>query len=291
MDFSMLWAINTLHGEPERINQTVEQARILEELGYDCVWFAEHHFQEYGRPCPDLIAANVAAKTERIAIGVGVFVLPWHHPIDVAERAAVLDHLSNGRFRFGIGRGMQPKEFEGYNVSLWESRARFDEAIEIILGLLHNETFSYQGKFWSFPEIELLPKPVQRPRPPIYQPAVSVSSIEKIVQLGFNGLIGPYLTPWQDLKEKYFDVWNAATGAHGRRDLRMAHNEFVFVGESDEEAYELAREAAVWYPRTAARLWAESDPSKSPPDYAWLAPVVQRFANLEFDDIYNDLSL
>src|SRR5712692_10613412 len=111
MDFSVIWAINNLHGNPERHHQTLAQAKLCEELGYDCVWFTEHHFEDYGRPGPDLMAAYTAAITSRIDIGIAVVVLPWHHPVDVAERMATLDHLTDGRFRFGIGRGNQPHEF------------------------------------------------------------------------------------------------------------------------------------------------------------------------------------
>jgi alkanesulfonate monooxygenase SsuD/methylene tetrahydromethanopterin reductase-like flavin-dependent oxidoreductase (luciferase family) len=291
MDFSMLWAVSTLHGQPERLSSTIEQVQACDELGYDCVWFAEHHFEEYGRPCPELLATAAAMKTSRIDVGVGVVVLPWHHPIDVAERIATIDHLSGGRVRFGVGRGMQPAEFQGYNISLWESRERFEESLEIILGLWGNDTFSYEGKFWQFPEIRLLPKPLQQPRPPIYQPAVSASTVETIIERGINGLIGPFLTPFETLKENYFDVWNAAIEQRGRTDLKMVHNEFVYVAETDEQAYAEVQEAALWYPRKAAKLWANHDASKQPPDYAWLAPVAKGFSELSFDQIFNDLSL
>jgi alkanesulfonate monooxygenase SsuD/methylene tetrahydromethanopterin reductase-like flavin-dependent oxidoreductase (luciferase family) len=291
VDFSMIWTISTLTGQPELLGETIEHAVLMDELGFDCVWFAEHHFEEYGRPCPDLLAANTAARTSRIDIGIAVVVLPWHHPIDVAERIATLDHLTDGRLRFGVGRGMQPKEFEGYNVPLAEARARFEESLEIVLGLFRNDTFAYDGRFWSFPEVRLVPRPLRRPHPPIYQPAVSVSTIEAIVERGFNGLIGPILTPKEILKEQYFDVWNAVRAARGRQHLRMAHNEFVYVAETDRQAYEETRESAVWYPRKAGEVWADHDASKLPPDYAWLAPVVQRFSQIEFDEIYDDLSL
>src|SRR5262245_11959536 len=86
VDFSIITVINTLHGQPERHHETIEQVRLCEELGYDCFWFTEHHFEEYGRPCPDLLASYAAAATSKIDIGIAVIVLPWHHPVDVAER-------------------------------------------------------------------------------------------------------------------------------------------------------------------------------------------------------------
>ncbi|MSO94919.1 MAG: LLM class flavin-dependent oxidoreductase [Thermoleophilia bacterium] len=291
MDFSMLWATSALHDQPETINETIEHAVALEELGYDCVWFAEHHFGEYGRPCPEMMAATVAARTSRIDIGIGVIVLPWHHPIDVAERVALLDHLSNGRVRFGVGRGMQPAEFEGYNISLWEAKERFEESLEAIINLWTNDTYAHNGKYWQFPGIRLLPKPLQKPYPPLYQPALSDTTVRKIVDRGINGLIGPFLTPWQLLKENYFEPWNEITAEKGRTDLKLVHNEFVYVAETDEQAYREAKEAAIWYPRKAGELWASHDASTAPPDYAWLTPVIEKFSKLEYDEIYNDLSL
>ena len=104
MDFSVATVINQEHGKPERHHEILDQVVACERLGFDCYWFTEHHFEEYGRPCPELLAAAALAMTERIDIGIAIIVLPWHNPIDVAEQIATLDHLGKGRFRIGIGR-------------------------------------------------------------------------------------------------------------------------------------------------------------------------------------------
>src|SRR5690349_21069789 len=102
MQFDLNFLPTTPPGEPERYADLVEQAQAADELGYNCVWFTEHHFEQYGRPSPLLQAAHIAAHTRRVKMGIAVVVLPFHHPIHVAEDIATLDHLSGGRVQFGI---------------------------------------------------------------------------------------------------------------------------------------------------------------------------------------------
>ena len=108
MNFDLIFLPSTLHGQPERYAQMFELIQAADELGYNCAWFTEHHFDEYGRPAPLLQALHAANLTKRIKIGTAVVVLPLHHPIHVAEEVATLDHLTGGRFQFGIGVAHPP---------------------------------------------------------------------------------------------------------------------------------------------------------------------------------------
>src|SRR5713101_2072015 len=111
----------------------LEQMVLAEELGFDAVYFAEHHFSDYSViPSPNLLLAALSQRTRRLRIGTLVNVLPFHNPVRLAEEVAMLDALSGGRFEFGIGRGVQRHEFRGMSVPMEESRERFQETLEII---------------------------------------------------------------------------------------------------------------------------------------------------------------
>jgi alkanesulfonate monooxygenase SsuD/methylene tetrahydromethanopterin reductase-like flavin-dependent oxidoreductase (luciferase family) len=286
MDFSLLFVPTTAHGAPERYGELFEQVAAAERLGYDGVWFTEHHFSEYGRPEPLMLAAHAAAMTERLRIGAAVVVLPLHNPVTVAEQVATLDHLSAGRFEFGMGRGNQPGEFRGYGVSLDEAKQRFDEAYQIMTGLWSGEPFSFEGEYWQVPEVTLVPRLRGDSPPRLWQPAVSPPSVRWVISKGINGLIGPYLTPFDDLREKYFDPWHAAVEEAGSPDVTLGHNQFVHVAPTDEQAYEEAEVAAVWYARKASQLWGERDQAKVSPQYAYISEVLEFLERVSFDEIY-----
>lgn len=286
MEFSVLFVPSTSHGSPERYSDIIEQTKAAERLGYHGVWFTEHHFSEYGRPDPMLLAAHAAALTTTIRIGLAVVVVPLHNPISVAEQVATLSNLCGDRLQFGMGRGNQPEEFWGYGVSLDEAKQRFDEAFEVMTGLWENETYSHKGQFYEVPEVTLVPRLKGGARPALWQPAVSPSSVEWVISKGINGLIGPYLTPFDDLEAKYFKPWHAAVAKAGRTDLKLAHNQFVHVAETDEQAYAEAEEAAIWYARMASQLWGERDKTKVSPQFAYMTEVLEFFENVSFDEIF-----
>jgi alkanesulfonate monooxygenase SsuD/methylene tetrahydromethanopterin reductase-like flavin-dependent oxidoreductase (luciferase family) len=291
MKFGLIMVPQVRNGEPEPYENLIEQIEYAEELGYDSIWLTEHHFSEYGRPSVPVLAGQAAARTKRIRIGTAIVVLPFHHPIQVAEDWATIDQISNGRVEFGIGRGNQPAEFKGLNVPMDEARERSTEALEIIRQAWTQDSFSYDGKFWQIPEVSVLPKPVQKPHPPIWQAAVSAYTVKMVIEQQINGLIGPYLCPFEVLKEEFFDVWHDGIQAAGRPDLQMCHNEFVWVGESDAQVKADIEEHVMWYVRTAAKLWGERIKEKSAKQFANFSEVLERFEQISFDEIYNDLGI
>ncbi|MSO94870.1 MAG: LLM class flavin-dependent oxidoreductase [Thermoleophilia bacterium] len=291
MKFGLLLVPQVLKGQPEPFHDMIEQIEFAEELGYDSVWLTEHHFSEYGRAAVPALTAYAIARTRRIRVGTAVVVLPFHHPIRVAEDWATLDHLSKGRVDVGVGRGSQPNEFAGFGVSLDEARERFDESLEIIRKCWTQETVSHDGRFLKIPEIEVLPKPYQQPHPPLWQAAVSAYTTQMVVDHGINGLIGPYLMPYDLLKRDYFDVWHTATAAMGRTDLQMCHNEFVYVGETDDEVKRDVEDAVMWYVRKAAKIWGERIRSNVSPQYANYTDVLERFDTITFDEVFGSVSM
>ncbi|HZQ83732.1 MAG TPA: LLM class flavin-dependent oxidoreductase [Acidimicrobiales bacterium] len=153
-------------------DNALEQARLADELGFDWVWAVEHHFLEEYSHCsaPEVFLAAVAAQTERIRVGHGVVVCvpQMNHPIRLAERAAVLDVISNGRLEFGTGRSSTWTELGGFQADPDETKKTWDEYVRAIPKMWTQERFSYEGRSFSMPERAVLPKPIQKPHPPMW---------------------------------------------------------------------------------------------------------------------------
>jgi len=168
MKFSIFFIPSCAEGESyqEEYDNLMEQCVIADELGFDAAWVAEHHFSRVGM-CPDalMVALAIAQKTKKIRVGTAISIVPFHNPIRLAEQAALVDVLSGGRLDFGIGRGSQPKEFQGFNIDPSESRERMHEGIEVMTRLLAGETLTYHGKYYSCIDTAIYPKPVQDPLP------------------------------------------------------------------------------------------------------------------------------
>jgi alkanesulfonate monooxygenase SsuD/methylene tetrahydromethanopterin reductase-like flavin-dependent oxidoreductase (luciferase family) len=170
---------------------------LAEPLGFESLWGVEHHFTDYTM-CPDVLQylTYFAGRTDRIQLGSMVVVLPWHQPIRVAEQVVVLDHVSNGRLIFGIGRGLGRVEFEGFGVNQEDSRAMFVEAAQMILQGLERGYCEYDGTFVRQAKRELRPRPFKSFRGRTYAAAVSPESSEIMARLGIGILIIPQ-KPWE----------------------------------------------------------------------------------------------
>ena len=152
---------------PEFYQDMLRQIAFAEELGFGTVWLPEHHFSpgDGYNPAPLTVAAAIAARTERIKIGTWLLLLPLHHPLAVAESAALVDILSNGRFNLGLGLGYRREEYEAYGISRSHRAGRMEEGIEIIRRALGEEQFSFEGRHFQVRNGSVYPKPVQRPLP------------------------------------------------------------------------------------------------------------------------------
>src|SRR3989449_6584680 len=178
------------------IRGELDQIVWSEELGFDEIWLTEHHFINYGLSVdPAALAAAAASRTRRIRIGLAAAILPFHHPLRLAEQMALVDIISNGRLDVGVGRGNRPAEFAGYRVPQQESRERFDETVDVIQRGWTEERCSYHGRCFAFVDVRVIPKPVQRPHPPLYQSCVTRDGIENTALRGWpmlnSVLFGP----------------------------------------------------------------------------------------------------
>ena len=169
------------------IEETIEQCVLADEMGFDAVWFVEHHFLTTfsASPCPEVIFGALSRLTNRIRLGFGVVILPYHHPIRVAERVAMVDHLSHGRVDFGTGRSA-PYEQTGMGIDPRNTREMWDESLNMIPKIWESDTFEWEGKFWNVPPRQVLPKPYQKPHPPIWVAALQPATYELAAQKGIG---------------------------------------------------------------------------------------------------------
>jgi alkanesulfonate monooxygenase SsuD/methylene tetrahydromethanopterin reductase-like flavin-dependent oxidoreductase (luciferase family) len=215
------------------------------DFDYEAVWFTEHHFSDYGySPNPLMLLAKAAEVAPRLRLGTGILVLPLWHPVRLAEDIATLDVLSGGRFDLGIGRGYQHYEFDGLGVDLSQNRSMFEEALEIILGLLTTTDFSFEGKHWTVPATTLVPRTVQQPYPPVWMAATSPASIRRAVESGYHVSTGTgALVPELQQRNAYIDVCAAQAGI-SRSKIESVAARFVFcstVREHIEDAIDQAQ--------------------------------------------------
>ena len=175
--------------------RALQRIELMEKTGYDAVWLAEHHFTGYS-VCPSvhMMGVHVADRTERLRIGMAVSLAAFYHPLRLAEEVAFLDVLSGGRVNWGAGRGFDPVEFKVFGVPPEESAARFREAVEIVLAAWKNERLTWSGRYWNFSEVEVLPKPLQKPHPPTWLAAGSPSAIVAAARSGYSIMLGPHQT-------------------------------------------------------------------------------------------------
>ncbi len=191
MKFGILYNIDyrpEVHGSSASYyGQILDQIDIIEELGFDSVWFGEHHYAGYSFGAPAVIATAAAGRTRRLRLGTGVSLIPLHHPLVLAEEYAMLDVLSGGRLEYGIGRGFLNYAYHLMGIDRSESFDRFREGTDLIIAAwTAAKPFSFQGKFWQLEDYQFFPPPVQKPFPPIY--ASGTMSRESYVYAGTRGL-------------------------------------------------------------------------------------------------------
>lgn len=176
----------------EAVQNSLAYARAAEELGFDDVWVLEHHFTGYGLcGAPLSMAAWVLAQTKRVKVGTAVSVVPLTHPLRLAEEVALLDNMSNGRFLFGVGRGLFVKDFKIFGVDMEYNREKLVEAVEVCLKAWKGPA-SHEGKFCTFPEVNIYPKVYTKPHPPIYAAVHSTSSVEWAARNGIPLLMSHF---------------------------------------------------------------------------------------------------
>src|SRR6267142_2320953 len=169
------------------IEETLQQCILSDEGGFDAVWFVEHHFLTSFSmsPCPEVLSGALSRLTKRIRLGFGVVILPYHHPVRVAERVAMVDHMSGGRVEFGTGRSA-PYEQIGMGIDPRNTRAMWEESLRMIPRIWDDGLFSHEGQFWTVPPRDVRPKPYQKPPPPIWVAALQPATYQLAAELGIG---------------------------------------------------------------------------------------------------------
>jgi len=242
-----------------------------ETLGFDSLWANEHHFDPYGGiiPSPPTILAALSQRTTRVRLGTSIVVLPLHSPIEIAEQLAMVDLMSNGRVEFGIGRGFVEFDYNRLGMPREDSQARMREQLEVILKAWSGQPFTHKGRFYSYDELEVWPRPQQRPHPPVWLLCSQTpASFEWAGRMGYSILTVAYRSVQSliDNGKVYRDAWTKA--GHPAGQWRMATHYHCILAETTAEAREIARKAWRRYSEatthTLERLRADQESLKDP---------------------------
>jgi len=227
----------------DAFRETFEAVDAMEAWGLDCVWLGEIHFNPARSviSAPIAVATAIAARTKRLRVGTAVQVLPLNHPLRIAEDAATVDQLSQGRFEFGIGRSGAARTYDVLGIAYGESQARFLEALEIITEAWKGRPFSYAGQFYRFENARVAPQPYQKPHPPIRMAANTAETFPLVARLGlqlFVGLRDLDIPELQESLTSYRRAWREAGHAgQGSVYLRIP----VYAGVTERGAREEPR--------------------------------------------------
>ncbi len=211
-----------------------------EALGYCSSFSVEHHFSGWNQASATLMLLTaLAMRTTTLRVGTAVLVLPWHNPVLLAEQAATLDLLSDGRFDFGIGKGYRHSEFKGFAIPREEADARFEEGLDLLTrAFTTRQRFSYHGRFWHFDDIVVEPPPMQTPHPPFWVAAGNPQSIRNAAARGFNLILDQYASP--SVLGERIAIYRAAREAQGLRfapgQVAVARQLYVARDKADKEA-------------------------------------------------------
>jgi alkanesulfonate monooxygenase SsuD/methylene tetrahydromethanopterin reductase-like flavin-dependent oxidoreductase (luciferase family) len=281
----------------EVVHRELEQMEWTEDLGFDRIWLTEHHFIDYGLAVdPATLAGIAASRTRSVRIGLAAAILPFHHPLRLAEQLALVDVVSKGRLDVGIGRGNRPAEFRGYNVPQQENRERAEETLAIMLRAWTEDRFSHRGRFFTIDDARVMPKPAQRPHPPLYQVCGSKETIEATAARGWPMLNSVLRGNAEQQLTANRDLYVAALRKNGRCDADVAAllqqwgvSRQIYVAPTDAQAQAEAKDAELWYQESFRRFVLperieDAHPSLQPHFRA----LAERLATVNWDDLLRE---
>jgi probable F420-dependent oxidoreductase len=219
----------------------LEEVLLGEELGFDSVWLEEHHgVKNHYWPSPLVGLAGIATRTERLVFGTDIIVLPFYHPVRVAEDGAMLDIMSGGRFVLGAAIGYKPDEFALYQVPLEKRGARFEEALQLIKLLWTQEEVNFEGAYYQVQGLKIEPRPVSQPHPPLWLGGWGDLSLRRAATLGNAWIPGPTanLAKLLDAQHMYHETLWAAGVDPASKPTPLTRE--VVIAETDARAREIA---------------------------------------------------
>lgn len=245
--------------EQRIIRETLEEAKLADELGYGCWWQVEHHgAEEFSySSAPEIMLTAISQHTKAMRLGHSAVLAPYrfNHPIRVAERAAFLDHLSGGRLELGLARSTIP-EWRTFNIAPGETREQMQQAFEMIPKMWTQDRISWKSKHFEIDDVSIRPKPYQQPHPPLWQACSSVQSFEQAGRNGVGALGVSLWAPIEEVKE-WLKVYHQAISQCKNPvgsfvNEQVAFFTFVHCADTDEQAMRNgAASAAAWYTNAA----------------------------------------
>jgi alkanesulfonate monooxygenase SsuD/methylene tetrahydromethanopterin reductase-like flavin-dependent oxidoreductase (luciferase family) len=282
---------NNTRSANQLIADIADEAIFAEKVGMHSAWIGEHHFSTLGvLSCPDIVLSYVAAATKKLRLAPSVTVLPLHHPIRVAEQWATLDLLSGGRVDFACGRGYDRREYSPFKLPYEDNTATFAEGLEVVQRLW-NETkpVSHRGKYYSFENVSITPRPVQQPIP-TYVACFSRPTVELAARMGLNVIVAPFAIAMQFGGLKQFaDVYREACVKNGKTPGRMMCSYFLHFAD-EPAAEQAARARQLRYFQECVLDALPSDPATAPPTYKYFVSMVERLKNMKPEQL-NDNSV
>lgn len=260
--------------EFEFLWQVLEQITYAEEMGIEGLWLTEHHFEKgLVASAPETVLSAISQRTSKMRLGFAVVLSPIHHPLHVAAKVATLDLLSNGRVDLGIGRASSPHQLAPFGVALEDTRGMMNEAISMLPNIWTEDVFSHEGRYYNVPPREVVPKPRQKPHPPIWAACNQEDTSRKTGEqgLGFitHGRAGPQRVG--ALVDVYRDAIKTANPVGKFIHDRVAVDTLVFCDENGPRARERGAEAAAEQQRenstSFGRFWAGISEDSVPEEY------------------------
>jgi alkanesulfonate monooxygenase SsuD/methylene tetrahydromethanopterin reductase-like flavin-dependent oxidoreductase (luciferase family) len=277
---------NNARSSNQFVADIAAEALLADKLGMHSAWIGEHHFNSLGvLSCPDLVLAYVAANTTQIRLAPAVTVLPLHHPIRVAEQWATLDLLSNGRVDFACGRGYDRREYQPFHVSFDDNQGIFEEGLEVVRRLWTAEDrISHHGKYYSFDDVRITPKPVQQPLP-TYVGSFSKPSIELAARLDCGLIVAPFAAAlsYGGLKQ-VADLYHETCSRHGTKPRRLMCSYFIHFADNKAEE-DAARARQIRYYKECVIPALPGDPKTAPPSYRYFVDMVDRLSKVRPEDL------
>ena len=287
--------------QEEAFTEAFEIAETAEESGIDGVWLAERHFATHRRPgdamgagipsvvsVPLVWASAIAARTKRLRVGTGVSVLPLCHPIRLAEEAATVDQISQGRLDFGVGRSGFPRSYIGYGIPYGESRERFQENLDIIVKAWEDDRLTYEGKYYSFDNLSVMPRPYQKPHPPIRIAATTQDTFPIVGSMGYSlvsGLRG-FTIPEVARNLEGYRTALAETDQADEGDVYLRVP--IYVAENDEKGISEPEESTMRSYLRLAETFRQSADAAGTTISEERRERYERLSNVTYDELLED---
>ena len=240
MDFGIFIPCHRLDdsvSEKDTFANALEVAKLADEAGFRIAWFPEHHLVQYiACPSPLMLAVAAAARTKRIRVGTAIMVIPYYNPLRLAGEIGLADILCEGRLEIGLGRGAFSYEFDRFGVNEEIASRRLRDGMEVLDGLLKPDDFEFRGKSLSFGPSTAVPKPVQRPHPPIWVAGRSADTTRWTIEHGYNQLATPWRESFERVELSYRQFTKTVDEVRPVKRPKYGLSRMTYVGADEDDA-------------------------------------------------------